>query len=127
MTSRPRRLSVSTAVEALGAASLVAALSGLGGASAAADRPLPRTGTPARVRWADGTPLAGRSAQAPGQVVADYRGIAATCAVEGWSRASRAAPLHLTSRLHAAALAHRALRGGNLGAGVRLMRIAVKS
>jgi glycosyltransferase involved in cell wall biosynthesis len=50
-----------------------------------------------------------------------FRAMAATCAERGWSRAARAAEGHLTSRLHAAALAPRALRAGDLGTGSRLL------
>ena len=89
MTSRPRGLTLSTTVGALGAASLVVALTGIGPASSAAGRPAPRTDLHARVHWADGKPLSGRSSQAPGQVVADYlRGQGASAATVDGLRAT---------------------------------------
>lgn len=50
-----------------------------------------------------------------------FRDMAGTCAGRGWWRAARAAESHLTSRLHAAALAPRALRTGDLSTGSRLL------
>ena len=54
-----------------------------------------------------------------------FRGLAATCAARGWHRAARAAEAHVTSRLHAALLAPRALRAGDLSTGRRLLVHAV--
>ena len=54
-----------------------------------------------------------------------FRTMSATCAARGWARAARAADAHLTSRLHAALLAPRALRSGDLEAGGRLLAHAV--
>jgi hypothetical protein len=49
----------------------------------------------------------------------------ATCAARGWSRAARAAEAHLTSRLHAAMLAPKALRTGDVSTGGRLLAHAL--
>ena len=54
-----------------------------------------------------------------------FRAMAATCSARGWHRAARAAEAHVTSRLHAALLAPRALRTGDLSAGGRLLAHAV--
>ncbi|MDX6326872.1 MAG: hypothetical protein QOK15_3226 [Nocardioidaceae bacterium] len=54
-----------------------------------------------------------------------FRAMAATCAARGWSRAARAAEAHLTSRLHAAMLAPKALRTGDVSTGGRLLAHAL--
>ncbi len=54
-----------------------------------------------------------------------FHSVARTCADRGWARAARAARGHLTSRLHAAFLASRAVRGRDLRTGVALLGHAV--
>jgi glycosyltransferase involved in cell wall biosynthesis len=55
-----------------------------------------------------------------------YRQAGRTCAELGWSRARRAAHVHLTSRLHAATLVPGALGRGDLTAGRALLRHALR-
>jgi hypothetical protein len=58
-------------VLALVAASLVASVTALAPGSSAAE-PQPRSASAARVHWADGAPLTGRSTDAPGHVVREF-------------------------------------------------------